>query len=56
MAMFCQGDVIMHVHSPQGDEIAVGLCPKASVAMYIIQLHDCMIANKGPHDPSLTFK
>ena len=26
------------------------MCPKARLAMHVIQLYDCMIANKGPHD------
>ena len=35
------------VHSPQGDETAIGMCQQASVAMCIMQFYDCMIANKS---------
>ena len=36
---------IMLVHSPQVDEIAIGMCPKSKIAMCIIQLYDdCTIA------------
>ena len=34
----------------------IGMCPKAIVAMCIIGLLICMIANKGLHKPNLTFK
>ena len=39
------------MHSPQPNEVAIWMCPKASVAMCINQLNDYMIANKDPHDP-----
>ena len=32
---------IFHVHSPLGDEISIGMCPKTSVTMCIIQVYDC---------------
>ena len=46
----------MFLHSSQGDEIAIGICPKTSLATYIIiQLYDCMLTNKCPREPNLTF-
>ena len=46
---------IMCVHSLQGDENTIEMCPTSSVAVCIIQLYDCMIANKDPHHTNLTF-
>ena len=43
-----RGPWLQLVHSPQGDEIAIEMCPKTSVAMFIIQLYDSMIVK---HDP-----
>ena len=36
---------VMHVHSPEGDTIAIGMCLKASVTTYIIQLYHCIIVS-----------
>ena len=50
---------IMHLHSPQGDDMAIGVCQQASVATChnsIVLLYECMTANKlkGPHDANRT--
>ena len=52
----CAIHCIMHVRSPLGDTIAIGMCSYASVAVChnsIVCLHDCIFANKGQRDPQL---
>ena len=44
----------MHMHSPQGDDIAIAMCPKTTLAVWLITFYDCMIANKSQNDPNLT--
>ena len=48
LVMLLTADVCMH--SPQGDEIPIGMCSMANAAVCVIPLYGCMIANNGPGD------